>query len=134
MCWSGAGVRAGAGCMEGRCAWRRRRGGGRGGSGVGGVGWPGRRRGGGEVFVEIGEKQAQLGEGFGAELVFPFALDVADDVAHRLRCASSAGGERDALEALVARIVAPLQVAEALELAEQIVEGLFAHAGPGGQL
>jgi hypothetical protein len=29
------------------------------------------------VFVEIGEEQAQLGEAFGAELVLPFALDVA---------------------------------------------------------
>src|SRR3954449_11112077 len=104
--------------------------GGRGGSRVGGVGC----RGGGEVFVEIAEEQAQLGEALGAELVLPFALDGADDVAHRLRCASAAAGERDALEALVAGIVAPLQVAEALELAEQIVQGLFTHAALCGQL
>src|SRR3954468_19176778 len=82
----------------------------------------------------MGKEQAELREAFGTELVLPFALDAADDVAHRLGCASAAAGERDALEALVARIVAPLQVAEPLELAEQVVQGLFAHAALCGEL
>ena len=44
------------------------------------------------------------------------------------------GGEGDALGAQVVGIRSALEVAEPLELAEQVVEGLLADPEPGGQL
>src|SRR5213079_1324067 len=70
----------------------------------------------------------------GAELLLPFCLHFPDDVAHSERCSLSALGQGDALEPLVAGIVAALQVAEALELSQQVVESLLAHAALRGQL
>src|SRR3954454_1828807 len=93
----------------------------------------GRRGVGGEGVVEVGQQEAELGEAVGTESLLPFGLDLFDDVAHRACCALAAFCECDALEALVARIVVSLQVAEALELAEQVVERLLAHAVARGQ-
>ena len=87
-----------------------------------------------DVVVEVGEQGAQFGEAPGAELLFPFDLDLVHDVAHRACCSVSAAGEGDALEALVVGVVAALEVAVAFELPEEVVERLLAHAGASGEL
>ena len=93
-----------------------------------------RRAVGGDVRVEVGQQEAELGEVLGAESLFSFALDFADDAAHRARGSPAARGERNAREALVAGIGGALEVAEALELPEQVVKRLLAHARLRGEL
>jgi len=74
-----------------------------------------------------------LGEAFWAELLCPCGFDVADRVADHADCGGAAWGECDAFGAEVVGIRLALDVAEALELAEQLVESLFADPQPGGQ-
>jgi hypothetical protein len=75
-----------------------------------------------------------LGEAFRAELLGPGGLDFADRLADHAHHRLAASGEGDALGAQVVGIRSPLEVVEALERAEQIVEGLLADPQPSGQL
>jgi hypothetical protein len=75
----------------------------------------------------------ELGEAFGAELLRPGGLHFADGVADHVDCGGAAWGECDAFGAEVVGIGQALEIVEALELAEQVVEGLLADPQPGGQ-
>src|SRR5829696_9903318 len=84
--------------------------------------------------VELEQEALELGEALRAEALCPAALDLGDGVAERVDRADATWGQGDALGALVVGIGPALEVVEALELAEQVVEGLFADPQPGGQL
>src|SRR5215211_3279063 len=84
--------------------------------------------------VELEQEALELGEALRAEALCPGALDLGDGVAERVDRAGAAWGQGDAFGALVVGIGSALEVVEALELAEQVVEGLFADPKPGGQL
>src|SRR5262249_26858637 len=77
-------------------------------------------------LVEIVEESAELGEAFWPELLCPGGLHFADRFADDLDRGGAAWGEGDALGAEVVGIRSALEVVEALELAEQVVERLFA--------
>src|SRR5215207_2835960 len=82
--------------------------------------------------VELEQEALELGEALRAEALCPGALDLGDGVAERVDRAGAAWGQGDAFGALVVGIGSALEVVEALELAEQVVEGLFADPQPGG--
>ena len=84
--------------------------------------------------ADFEQEVAELGEAFRAELLRPGGLDFADRLADHADRGVAAWGEGDAFGAQVVGIWPAFEVAEALELAEQVVEGLFADPQPGGQL
>ena len=75
-----------------------------------------------------------MGEALWAELLRPGGLDFADRLADDADRGSTAPGEGDTLGAQIVGIRASLEVAEPLELAEQVAEGLLADPQPGGQI
>jgi hypothetical protein len=64
----------------------------------------------------------------------PGGLDLGDRLPHHVARRNTASGEGNALGAHVVGIRAALEVVEALEFAEQVVERLLADPQPGGQL
>src|SRR5579884_2735131 len=95
---------------------------------------PLRRPAGRRELVEGEEKRLQLCEALGAELLRPGRLDLVDGFADDANRSSPSLGHRDPLAALVARVGPSLEIAELLELAEKVVEGLLAHLQPGREL
>jgi hypothetical protein len=85
-------------------------------------------------MVELEEEAAESGEALRAELLRPGGLHFADRLADDADRGGAAAGEGDAFGAQVLGIWSALEVAEALELAEEVVEGLLADPQPGGQL
>jgi hypothetical protein len=74
-----------------------------------------------------------LGEGLRAELLCPGGLHFADRLADHADRGGSSSREDDAFGAQVIGIRSALEGLEALELAEEVVEGLFADPQPRGQ-
>ena len=85
-------------------------------------------------LVEFEQEAAELGEALRPELLCPGALDFGDGVADYANRGGAAGGEGDALGAEVVGVRSALEVVEALELTEQVVERLLANPQPDGQL
>ena len=83
-------------------------------------------------FVELEQEGTELGEAFSAEFLRPRGLEIGNGLADHADRGAAARGEGDALGAEVIRIRSPLEVAEAFELAQQVVEGLLADAPPSG--
>src|SRR5215213_8205584 len=79
-------------------------------------------------FVELEQEGAELGEPLRAELLCPGRLDLGDCLADDADRGGAASGQRDTLGAQVVGIWL------ALEVAEQVVEGLLGHPEPRGQL
>ena len=74
----------------------------------------------------------ELGEALRAELLRPGGLEIDDRLADDADEGVAADGEGDALAAEVSRVRSALEIAETLELAQQVVEGLLADAPPSG--
>src|SRR4051794_19999421 len=83
---------------------------------------------------EVVEELAELVEALGAKALGPGVLDFGDRLADRGCGFGSAGGQDDPFRALVIRVGPALEIAEALELAEEMVERLFAHAESDGEV
>lgn len=75
-----------------------------------------------------------MGEALGAELLCPGGLEFVDRLADGERRGGAALGEGDAFGAEVVRVRSAFEVLEALELAEEVVEGLFANPESRGEL
>ena len=84
--------------------------------------------------VQLEQQLAELGEPILAELLGPARLHLADRLAHHAAHRGAAWRQREALRAQVVGIDPALEVAAALELAEQIVQRLLAHPQPGREL
>ena len=69
-----------------------------------------------------------------SELLCPFGFDFVDDLADCFARGAPSGGGADAFGALVAGVGFAGQVSELLELAEEVVQRLFAHPDLGREL
>ena len=78
-------------------------------------------------LVELEEEGTQLAEPLWAELLRPLTFHLADRFAHHARGCFAARCEGDSFRAHVVWVRASLDVAEAFEFPEQVVQGLFAH-------
>jgi len=76
--------------------------------------------------VELEQKVAELVETFRSELPSPGGFDLADGLSDHAHHGYAAWSERDALGAKVVGIHSTLEIAEAFELAEEVVQGLLA--------
>ena len=87
-----------------------------------------------DLLTEFTKQLAQKSQAFRSEPPFPVVLDLPyglpDDQDHRL----AARREMDAPGAQVVRVVPTLEIAEALQLAEQVVDGLLARSQSGREL
>jgi hypothetical protein len=72
------------------------------------------------------EEGAELVEVLGAELLCPRRFEIVDCFADGVDGGGAAWGEKDALGTLIVGVGLSFEVVEALEFAEQVVEGLFA--------
>src|SRR5215207_11375723 len=84
-------------------------------------------------LVEVEKEIAKLVEAFRAELLRPAGFHLADRLANDADGGLATCGERDAFGAQVLGVWLACEVVEALELAEQVVDGLFGHAQAGSQ-
>ena len=84
--------------------------------------------------VELDEKRPELLEPLRAELLRPLGLDLGDRLADHSCDSVTTLRHRDAPRPQVVRVGETLDVPEALELAEQVVERLLAHPQPRGQV
>ncbi len=71
----------------------------------------------------------KLGETLVPKLSAPFALDVAKDVVHFCEGSASPLGKADDARAARVGCIGPFDIAETFEAAEELVQGLLAHAG-----
>src|SRR5438552_5938113 len=85
-------------------------------------------------LVELEQEVAELREARRAELLRPGGLHVGNCLADYANRGGAASREGDPFGAEVVGVRSSLEIAEALELAEQVVEGLFADPEPSGQL
>lgn len=85
-------------------------------------------------LIELEQKAAELREALLPELFLPVSLDSADGVSDGVGGPFAARGEGDPFRPSVIGVRSALQVAEAFELAEEVVDRLLAHASPGGEL
>jgi len=86
------------------------------------------------LLVDSEEETPELGEVARADFLGPFGLEFADRLSDHVNRGLAAFGEDNALGAQVVGVGLPLEVVEAFELSEQVVEGLLAHPEPNGQL
>src|SRR6266536_1764908 len=75
------------------------------------------------------QQRFELCETLRPEFGAPLALDVAQDVDHLPERGVSAFGKTDLPRAALTRNVGPDDIAKTLKAPEQLVDGLFAHAG-----
>ena len=75
-----------------------------------------------------------MGEAFGAELVCPVGFEFGDGVADGSDDGFAAWGEGDAFGALVMGVGLAVEVVEAFEVSEEVVEGLLGDPQLGGEL
>jgi hypothetical protein len=85
-------------------------------------------------LVERQQQLAELQEAFRAELSRRGGLDLGDGFADQADGGVAAGGEGDAFRPEVVGARPAVEVAELLELAEQVVQRLFADPQSGGQV
>src|SRR5215472_4857993 len=80
--------------------------------------------------VQIDQERAELPETLRAEFLLPTALDLGDGLTDDADGGGAARREGDALGAEVVGVRSPLEVAETLELAQEMVQGLLADPEP----
>src|SRR5580765_4364370 len=85
-------------------------------------------------LLELEQQVTEPGESSRAELLRPRGFDLGDRFADDADRGEAALREDDALGALVVGVRLPLEVTEALERAEQVVECLLADSQLGGEV
>src|SRR3954463_10778509 len=85
-------------------------------------------------LVEVEQEKAELREAFRAELLRPGGFHLSNGVTDHADRGVAARREVDPFRAEVVGVRSAVEVAEPLELAEQMVHGLFADPQPGREV